>query len=188
MKKILPFVLLMASLACAPGAEQLPKQPAIKNAVPEPAAPAAASPLIPKYWSLESFVGVKTENFDDDGVGYYGLGAQAYFTESVGIGVEALWREQEVRDDTGPLVDQSNLNLLLTRAYSDKLSATWFGGGGREWAHEEWLVNAGVRLDYILWNKGDTEVGVFGSGRWEKELDKRQDHVGLFTAGLSFNF
>ena len=165
--------------------------PVVMFAAEPPAAQPEAkpdNPLIPKYYSFETLAAVKTTDFDNT-TGYYGLGVQGYWSESVGFGFESLWREQQVREgDDGPVVDQTNLQLLLTRAYTPSLNYTIFAGGGREWLHDQWLVDAGIRLDQRLFKLGEAEVTLFGSARWEKELEEDSDHMGLFAVGFSLDF
>jgi hypothetical protein len=134
--------------------------------------------FIPETFALDSSVALKTTNFDDS-KGYWGTALSAYWTENIGLQLE-LWAQ----DTGGSSVDQSNVQLLFRNPVNDKFSYTLFLGGGREWQSNDYLVDAGVRVDQRLWKN----VGAFGSARWEKLIDRDADHTAVFQAGLSLKF
>lgn len=126
--------------------------------------------------SFDVFGSARTEDLNDYRTGV-GLGANLWFANNLGVGVEAL-----TENSAGDFVDYANVNGLW-RITSGRAALNLLGGFGYDIERSEGFIAVGGGPEYAL----GRNISVFGDARGVKGLEG-SDITGLFRAGLKFSF
>lgn len=138
--------------------------------------PGKVLPFYGSGLSLDGFVSARTFDLNHARTGV-GLGANFYFLENLGVGVEALTENQ-----ADHFVDYAQGNILW-RISSGRAALNLLAGAGWDFERQEVYASAGGGPEYAL----TRNFHIFGDARAVKPIEGG-DINALFRAGLRLSF
>jgi len=126
--------------------------------------------------SFDGFVSARSHDLND-ARGGAGLGANLFFANNLGIGVEAV-----IENTAHSTIDTVQGNALW-RITSGRAALNLLGGGGQNFESEEFFVCAGGGPEYAF----SRAFHVFGDARAIKPIEGGDVHA-LFRAGVRLTF
>lgn len=126
--------------------------------------------------SLDGFVSARSMDLND-ARGGAGFGANLFFSNNLGVGVEAV-----IENTAHSTIDTLQANALW-RITSGRAALNLLGGFGNDFEHEEFFVSAGGGPELAL----SRVFHIFGDARAVKPIEGGDVHA-LFRAGIRLTF
>lgn len=117
-----------------------------------------AQELYGSGFSIDGFASVVTSDFNNEKLGY-GVGVNYFFTDNLGVGVEALTDRLDTDIAAGA--------NLIYRIPIGQSAPYVFAGGGYDWETEQVNISVGVGLEHRF----TEHWGIFGDARLLKDIE-----------------
>jgi len=137
-----------------------------------------ASRITPKTFNLDSGVWTASSDFGTTRGGY-SIGGAAYWSEHVGLGLEARSLAAG-----GVWCETLHARLLVRCPLTSGFALVPYAGGIRHWELREYGLEAGVRAEQKLYRA----LAIYGQVGWQKLLDAEAPHEAVAGIGLTVSF